>query len=72
MKSPQKLVKILIKSNFTQEQIAERANVCQSTISKILNNQAKNPRYSTVKALEDMVATLESLPEYDDEDNGEV
>ena len=71
MKTPKQLVKILMKSGFTQIQIAEGTNITQSSVSRIYNGVNPDPKVSIVRALEEMVATLESLPEYDDEDNGE-
>lgn len=67
MRSPQKLIQILLKAGYTQAQIAEHAQIKQGTISKILNGVHTDPRISTYHALRSLVDTLEDFPEIEDE-----
>ncbi|MDE9443434.1 transcriptional regulator [Xenorhabdus bovienii] len=50
--SPQKIVRKLIESGFTQAQLAERTGVSQSTLSRIFMGTGTDPRLSTVRAIE--------------------
>ena len=50
--TPQEMVKSLIDSGYTQNQIAEIAGVKQSSISRLLTGVHSDPRLSTVRAIE--------------------
>ncbi|EKY2755705.1 transcriptional regulator [Escherichia coli] len=50
--TPQEMVKSLIDSGYTQNQIAEIAGVKQSSISRLLTGGHSDPRFSTVRAIE--------------------
>lgn len=50
--TPQEMVKSLIDSGYTQNQIAEIAGVKQSSISRLLTRVHSDPRFSTVRAIE--------------------
>ncbi|HBC7512216.1 TPA: transcriptional regulator [Escherichia coli] len=50
--TPQEMVKSLIDSGYTQNQIAEIAGVKQSSISRPLTGVHSDPRFSTVRAIE--------------------
>ena len=49
--TPQEMVKSLIDSGYTQNQIAEIAGVKQSSISRLLTGVHSVPRFSTVRAI---------------------
>ena len=50
--TPQEMVKSLIDSGYTQNQIAEIAGVKQSSISRLLTGVHSDPRFSTVRSIE--------------------
>ena len=50
--TPQEMVKSLIDSGYTQNQIAEIAGVKQSSISRLPTGVHSDPRFSTVRAIE--------------------
>ncbi|HAH3082705.1 TPA: transcriptional regulator [Escherichia coli] len=50
--TPQEMVKSLIDSGYTQNQIAEIAGVKQSSISRLLTGVHSDPRFSTVRVIE--------------------
>lgn len=50
--TPQEMVKSLIDSGYTQNQIAEIAGVKQSSISRLLTGVHSDPPFSTVRAIE--------------------
>lgn len=55
-KTPQEIVKALIDAGFTQMQIQEHTGVRQSILSRLLSGKHKDPRMSTIRALEDFHA----------------
>lgn len=60
-KKPDELVLELRKSGWSQEQIADATGVTQSTISRILSGQHKDPRYSVVERLRELVLNFYEL-----------
>ncbi|EES1934954.1 transcriptional regulator [Escherichia coli] len=50
--TPQEMVKSLIDSGYTQNQIAEITGVKQSSISRLRTGVHSDPRFSTVRAIE--------------------
>lgn len=51
MLPPKSLVETLLSMGLTQKQIEEETGVSQATISRILNGNHKDPRYSTISKL---------------------
>lgn len=60
-KKPDELVLVLRKSGWSQEQIAEATGVSQPTICRILSGQHKDPRYSVVERLRELVLNFSEL-----------
>lgn len=51
MLQPKSIVETLLDMGFTQKQIEEETGVSQATVSRILNGNHKDPRYSTIAKL---------------------
>lgn len=60
-KKPSELVLDLRRSGWSQEQIAVATGVSQPTICRILSGQHKDPRYSVVERLRELVLNLTEL-----------
>lgn len=60
-KKPDELVLLLRKSGWSQEQIAVATGVSQPTICRILSGQHKDPRYSVVEKLRQLVMELDGF-----------
>ncbi|WP_179038253.1 helix-turn-helix transcriptional regulator [Limnobaculum xujianqingii] len=52
--TPQEMVKSLVDAGYTQHQIAENIGVQQSSVSRMLTGVHTDPRFSTVRALEEL------------------
>lgn len=61
MKSPQQLLKILIKSGFSISEIAERTGITAVTLWRIRRGKVTDPRWSTTEALFNLYETLGSF-----------
>lgn len=55
---PDELVVALIRAGWSQESIATSVEATQPTISRILSGKHKDPRYSIVKKLRNLVLNL--------------
>lgn len=51
MNTPKSMVEVLVSHGLTQKQIEERTGISQATISRILNGEHLDPRYSTSQKL---------------------
>lgn len=60
-KKPDELVLVLRRAGWSQEQIAAATNVSQPTICRIMSGQHKDPRYSVVEKLRELVLELDSF-----------
>lgn len=50
--TPQEYIKSLIKRGFTEEWIAKKANISQSTVNRIKGGFVQYPRWDTAKRIE--------------------
>lgn len=50
--NPQEYIKSLIKKGFTEQWIAHRANLSQSTVNRIKVGVVQYPRWNTAKNIE--------------------
>lgn len=64
VKTPQILLKKILKLGFTQNEISAHTKIPQPTISRILNDPTCNPRWQTVAALQSF---LDTVNQFDDE-----
>lgn len=55
---PDELVRTLIRARWSQEDIAAAIEATQPTVSRILSGKHKDPRYSIVKKLRNLVLNL--------------
>ncbi|WP_197331160.1 helix-turn-helix domain-containing protein [Ralstonia syzygii] len=55
---PDELICTLIRAGWSQEQIAEATEVSQPTICRIYSGRHKDPRYSVVEKLRQLVLNL--------------
>ncbi len=60
-RKPDELVRALIRAGWSQGEIADAIDVTQPTVSRILSGQHKNPRYSAVERLRQLVQNLEEF-----------
>lgn len=60
---PDQLVSALQSAGWSQEDIAAAVGVSQPTICRILNGQHRDPRYSVVQRLRQLVLELTDLTE---------
>jgi transcriptional regulator with XRE-family HTH domain len=58
LRTAQESAQILVTAGFSQAAIAERANVKQPTISRILSGEHKDPKGSVVISLNDFVEEI--------------
>lgn len=56
------LRKMKRKSGVTNQEIADMSGIPVSTVNKIFSGATKNPRYSTLLAIEQVLATKEKIP----------
>jgi predicted transcriptional regulator len=52
---PDQIVAALVRAGLSQEEIAAGANVTQPTVSRIFSGKHKDPRYSVVEKLRDLL-----------------
>lgn len=57
---PDELICTLIRAGWTQDRIAENVGTTQPTIHRIFSRK-RDPRYSVVEKLRDLVLTLEDF-----------
>lgn len=57
-KKPQEMVEILCNKGFSEQWIANQANMSQGTIHKIKNGNVRNPRIDTAERLETLYFQL--------------
>ena len=55
MHTPKDSVEVLVGFGLTQKQIEEKTGISQATISRILNGEHLDPRYSTTQKLKALV-----------------
>lgn len=55
---PQKLVQKLVLKGLTEQRIAEKANISQSTVNRIKSGYILYPRFETVEKLEKVFQQL--------------
>lgn len=60
---PDELVRILIRAGWSQEAIAAAIETTQPTISRILSGRHRDPRYSVVRKLQNLVLNLTEFQE---------
>lgn len=61
------LKRMKLESGMTNQDIADMSGIPISTVNKIFSGATKNPRYSTLLAIEQVLATRENIPfTYDD------
>lgn len=58
VQAPDELVRNLIRAGWSQENIANAIGASQPTVSRILSGRHKDPRYSVVKKLQELVLNL--------------
>ena len=58
---PDELVCTLIRAGWSQEEIAAATDVSQPTICRIYSGRHKDPRYSVVEKLRQLVLKLDEL-----------
>lgn len=58
---PDELVCTLIRAGWSQEQIAAATDVSQPTICRIYSGKHKDPRYSVVEKLRQLVLNLDEF-----------
>lgn len=58
---PDELVCVLVRAGWSQEQIADATGVSQPTICRIYSGRHKDPRYSVVEKLRQLVLELDEL-----------
>lgn len=56
LQKPDELVRSLIRAGMSQESIAAAIETTQPTVSRILSGRHKDPRYSVVEKLRQLVA----------------
>lgn len=61
LQKPDELVRNLIRSGWSQEAIAESLEVTQPTVSRILSGKHKDPRYSVVEKLRQLVLSVDEF-----------
>jgi len=59
--APMDMVKTLIKSGWTQPAIADAVGTSQPTVCRILSGKHKDPRYSVVEKLRQLVLELDEF-----------
>lgn len=62
-KTPDELVRTILRAGWKQEDIADTIEVSQATISRILSGRHKDPRYSVVERLRELASKLLELAE---------
>ena len=55
---PDELIRNLLKSGWSQEAIASALDVSQPTVCRILSGKHKDPRYSVVEKLRQLVLSI--------------
>ena len=60
-KKPDALVRTLMKSGWSQEDIAENVGTTQATISRIVSGLHKDPRYTLVDKIRALVIDLDDF-----------
>lgn len=63
LQKPDELVRTLIRAGWSQEAIASSIGVTQPTVSRILSGRHKDPRYSVVEKLRQLVLDLDDFKE---------
>lgn len=58
---PDELIRNLIRAGWSQEEVAASLEVTQPTVSRILSGKHKDPRYSVVEKLRNLVLGLEEF-----------
>ncbi len=58
---PDELVRALIRAGWSQGEIADAIDVTQPTVSRILSGRHKDPRYSAVERLRQLVSSLDEF-----------
>ena len=58
---PDELVRTLIRAGWSQGEIADAIDATQPTVSRILSGRHKDPRYSVVEKLRQLVLNLDEF-----------
>lgn len=61
LQKPDELVRTLIRAGWSQEAIASSIDATQPTVSRILSGRHKDPRYSVVEKLRQLVLNLDEF-----------